>query len=326
MDEILVSISCITYNHEDYISDAIESFLMQKTNFKFEVIIHDDASTDKTANIIRKYAKEYPEIIKPILQTENQYSKHVKIINTYVLPRTTGKYIALCEGDDYWTDQYKLQKQVDYLEKNPECTMCFHSAEIVDADGKSTGKLVKPYNEDCIAPIKDIILEGGLFVATNSILYPKKLMDNPPEFFNNTSVGDYPLQMFLSSKGYSYYIDQIMSAYRTGVKGSWTTCMNSGEDAEEKMIKHHEEIIHLFEDFDEYCDSKYSNIIDKAKLLREFEILIIKKNIRALKNPKFRECYYALAIRKRIQLNIENYFPKLYKKISNFRKKINQIT
>ena len=118
-DEIpLVSISCITYNHKQYIRDAIEGFLMQITNFPVEILIHDDASTDGTAEIIREYEKQYPWLIKPVYQTENQYSKHNGIISKIQYVRALGKYIAFCEGDDYWTDPYKLQKMVDFLESN----------------------------------------------------------------------------------------------------------------------------------------------------------------------------------------------------------------
>ena len=113
--EPLVSINCITYNHEAYIRDALEGFLMQKTDFTFEILVHDDASTDQTANIIRKYEKKYPEIIKPIYQKENQYSQEVEISKQFQFPRARGKYIAICEGDDYWTNPYKLQKQVIVL-------------------------------------------------------------------------------------------------------------------------------------------------------------------------------------------------------------------
>ena len=110
----IVSICCITLHHEKYIRDAIEGFLMQKTSFPIEILIHDDASTDDTANIIREYEEKFPNIIKPIYQTENQYSKGISISATYQFPRALGKYIALCEGDDYWTDPLKLQKQVDF--------------------------------------------------------------------------------------------------------------------------------------------------------------------------------------------------------------------
>ena len=116
----LVSIDCITYNHKQYIRDAIEGFLMQITNFPVEILIHDDASTDGTAEIIREYEKQYPWLIKPVYQTENQYSKHNSFISISKIQygRALGKYIAFCEGDDYWTDHYKLQKQVDFLESN----------------------------------------------------------------------------------------------------------------------------------------------------------------------------------------------------------------
>jgi len=109
-DDPIVSICCITYNHEKYIRDAIEGFLMQKTLFPIEILIHGDASTDKTADIIKEYEVKYPDIIKPIYQTENQFSKGVSISATYQFPRARGKYIAICEGDDYWTDPHKLQK------------------------------------------------------------------------------------------------------------------------------------------------------------------------------------------------------------------------
>jgi len=122
--DVLVSICCITYNHVSYISEAIEGFLMQKTTFPYEILIHDDASFDGTAEIIRGYENRFPNIIKPIYQKENQYSQERGISVTYQFPRARGKYIALCEGDDYWTDPYKLQKQVDFLENNPEYSLC----------------------------------------------------------------------------------------------------------------------------------------------------------------------------------------------------------
>jgi glycosyltransferase involved in cell wall biosynthesis len=107
---------------------------MQNTTFTFEVLIHDDASTDATANIIEEYRKKYPDIIKPIYQKENQYRKGVMNTLTYQLPRAKGKYIAFCEGDDYWTDEYKLQKQIDFLEANPDYTLCCHRYHIYDVE------------------------------------------------------------------------------------------------------------------------------------------------------------------------------------------------
>jgi len=124
MNTPLVSIWTLTYNHAPFIRQCIEGVLMQKTTFPFELLIHDDASTDGTADIIREYEARYPDIIKPIYQTENQFSKGGGIYRKFQLPRSQGKYIAICEGDDYWTDPLKLQKQVDFLETHPDYTIC----------------------------------------------------------------------------------------------------------------------------------------------------------------------------------------------------------
>src|SRR5690554_4131282 len=135
MNNPLVSISCITYNHAPYIRQCLEGFLMQQCDFEYEILIHDDASTDGTSDIIREYQEKYPNIIKPIIQTENQWSQGVRgIMARFNFPRAKGKYIALCEGDDYWTDPLKLQKQVDFLEENENYSFCFHDAIILNQD------------------------------------------------------------------------------------------------------------------------------------------------------------------------------------------------
>lgn len=132
-----VSICCITYNHHLYIRQCLNGFLMQKTNFAFEVIINDDCSTDGTTEILREYASKYPDIIKPIFQDENQYAKGVRgMFQHFVFPKAQGKYIAICEGDDYWTDPLKLQKQVDYLETHSNFSMCFHRVKCFAEKGR----------------------------------------------------------------------------------------------------------------------------------------------------------------------------------------------
>lgn len=129
----LLAINCPTFCHEKYLADALEGFVMQKTDFPFVAIVHDDASTDGTADIIREYARKYPDIIIPIIETENQYSKHDgslgRIMNR-ACEDTGAIYYALCEGDDYWTDPYKLQKQVDFLESHPDYSLCFANARL----------------------------------------------------------------------------------------------------------------------------------------------------------------------------------------------------
>ena len=133
--EPLVSIRCMVYNHEPYLRQCLDGFVMQRTTFPFEAIVHDDASTDGSAAIIREYAERYPDIIKPIYETENQYWKGTigKIIRSVRNPNA--KYFALCEGDDYWTDPLKLQKQVDALEAHPDCFIAFSKVKTVSKDG-----------------------------------------------------------------------------------------------------------------------------------------------------------------------------------------------
>jgi glycosyltransferase involved in cell wall biosynthesis len=324
MDKILVSINCITYNHEKYIAEAIEGFLMQKTNFDFEILIYDDASTDLNQQIISEYQKKYPDVIKPILQKENQMSKGIKGINyTFNNTRAKGEYIAICEGDDYWTDPYKLQNQVDYMQNHPKCSMCFHAAEVV-SDFKGKIDVVKPYNENCISETEDIILGDGGFMATNSILYRKSVMDNAPDFYFNAPVGDYPLQILCSTKDYAYYINKFMSVYRVGVEGSWSSRMNSEKNREEKYINLYKRTIEMLNEFNEYSNEKYSNAIDKKILDDEFKVLKLEKKIKQLQMPKYKSIYDYLGMKEKIKIYANCYFPKVYCKLSSFiRKKYN---
>ena len=131
----MVSIWCVTYNHAPYVRDAIEGFINQQTDFEYEIIIHDDASTDNTANIIKEYESKYPTMIHGIYQAENQYKKHlpsIEWLQKIQRENCRGKYIAFCEGDDYWIDSNKLQMQIDYMEKHSECIMTLHNAVVID--------------------------------------------------------------------------------------------------------------------------------------------------------------------------------------------------
>lgn len=168
----LVSISCITYNHVKYIRDAIEGFLMQKTTFPIEILIHDDASTDNTATIVREYEVKYPQLIKPIYQTENQYSKKDGTIGRIQRGRARGKYYATCEGDDYWTDPLKLQKQVEYLEENTDCSLCFHASKSIRNNDPNDYTLhrLKDIPRDNKFEMKHAILGGGGYMAVNLII------------------------------------------------------------------------------------------------------------------------------------------------------------
>lgn len=142
----LVSIISLTFNHASYIRAALDSFLTQDASFPFEIIVHDDASTDGTSEIIREYVEKYPDIVIPIIQTENQFSIHrdfAPILNTCI-QRAKGSYIAFCEGDDYWTDNTKLQKQIDFLGSHPEFGMCYTDFDVLnEKNGRYTRNVFK---------------------------------------------------------------------------------------------------------------------------------------------------------------------------------------
>lgn len=318
--EIVVSICCITYNHEKYIAETIESFLMQKTNFNFEILIHDDASTDNTAAIIREYEKKYPEIVKPIYQKENQYSQG-KPVSQNNYNRAKGKYIAICEGDDYWTNPYKLQKQVDYMEKNKECGGCFHAGELINAITKKKVGEIKPFENDRILTAKDTILGGGGFVITNSILCKADLLKNLPTFYLNAPVGDYPLQILVSMNKYAFYMKNTMSVYRIGIPTSWT----GSKKTKSEILNHNLKIERMLLEINKYSNQKYEHEI-KAKIkILDFYNLIIKNDIKNLKKRNYKEFYNKLSLKEKFKIHLEYYFPKIMEFLLKIYRKIRYI-
>ena len=228
--EPMVSICCITYNHEKYIADAIESFLIQETDFPFEILIHDDASTDRTANIVREYEDRYPNLIKPIYQTENQYSqgKRVGLFNTN---RAEGKYIAFCEGDDYWTDSHKLKIQFEFLEANPEYSFCHSEHDYMDMIiGKKTHNRWKTLNicndsgnnwAKLIISDQHIICTCTAFVRTATL--KAILLEHAEDFDSRYLMGDNQMWFHLARRGKVKYFQKSMVVYRRVMNSATAT-------------------------------------------------------------------------------------------------------
>ena len=244
-NDVAVSVICNAFNHGKYIRDALNGFVMQKTDFKFEVLVHDDASKDDTADIIREFEAKYPDIIKPIYQTENQYSKNVWITDVYQLSRSKGKYIAICEGDDYWLDPCKLQKQYDALESHPEVDICVHASTLVNAEDGSVSGTVEHGSEVTVIPVEKVIEGGGDFVSTNSIFVRREI---------------------LTDRSGMLYLPDNMSAYRVSVPGSWSVSNNKNRRGNLSFVK---ELMAGLKQLDIDTNKKYHGIISR-KLWRLF--------------------------------------------------------
>ena len=221
-NDIIVAIHCLAYNHESYIRECLEGFVMQQTNFRFVAIVHDDASTDKTADIIREYEAKYPEIIKPIYETENQYSKRdgtIDRIMNEAIAATSAKYVAICEGDDYWTDPLKLQKQVDILEKDETLMACVTNCSVVDDKGKTIKEIRGGVVKDDIEGRYDLrhFFNDNHQYPTLSAVYrnshPKEVGEKT-KIMSNPYLGDWTLWIALHCYGDFYFLNEITCAYR----------------------------------------------------------------------------------------------------------------
>ena len=216
-NNILVSVIMVAFNHEKFIKKAIESVLNQQTNFNYEIIIHDDASTDETANIIRKYQSKYPEKIHSILATENKYSKGIKFTSKELIPMARGKYYAFIECDDYWTDMNKLQKQVDYLEQHSEVVAAAHRHNIIDENDNVLDSSLNGIQLDRCFNHKDAFEFGEKLFHPNTVLIRTEIVKNE-EYAKGTELcklGSHSfLVYYLAMKGDIYVSSEIMSVWR----------------------------------------------------------------------------------------------------------------
>ncbi len=211
----------MTFNQELYIETAIKSFLMQEVDYKFEIIIHDDASTDNTSAIIAGYAEKYSSIIRIIQQLVNQYSQKPTLPTLIALNNTKAEYIALCEGDDYWISSNKLQCQYFAMQKNTELSLSFHASKNIYPDGKfKAGVSFGSLNKVC--SLSSVICGGGGYMPTASLMFKRELLPSFDKVLTNAHVGDFYMQVLGSSPNGALYIAGLESAYRKQSEGSWS--------------------------------------------------------------------------------------------------------
>lgn len=302
MNDIKVSISCLVYNHEDYLRRCLDGFVNQKCNFKYEVLIHDDASTDSSADIIREYEEKYPDIIKPIYQTENQYSKGIGISSTYQYPRAKGEYMAWCEGDDCWTDPLKLQKQVDFMDDNPDFSMCTHRVRYINlrtGENINLPKIKKNREWKC-----EEVIKGGAVFHVSAIMMRTRLLMEKPSCFVAKGFGDIQLYIYSALCGRIMVLSDVMSIHNHGVQGSWT--IRVGENTI-KRIEHAEERLKMLEQTNKYYEFKYNDSFDYSIRQAKFEIAYLKNEKKEYKKKEFR-IFLRLQRKRNIKVFIKKHF------------------
>ncbi len=325
---IVVSISCITYNHAPYIRECLDGFLMQKCNFEFEILIHDDASTDGTQDIIKEYQQKHPNIIKPIFQTENQYSKGQRGMNIkYNFPRAKGKYIALCEGDDYWTDPLKLQKQVDFLEEHKEYGLVHTQIKYLTVIDK---KIKASTTDRSNNSFNQLIYKNN--IATLTTLMRKECLDKyvndvNPQSQKNWIAGDLPIWLWFSINSKIYFLNNITSVYRV-IPGSVSNTLTSSKYLEfiksrfyikEYFIKKYNQDINLLEyiHLDFLKDAEFHAI--KQKDLNTIKDLKLKYK----KSNKLKYIYFKILYHNnyfyQFQFNLYRLFNKIFAKKKQYK-------
>ncbi len=238
-ENIIVSVCCTTYNHINYIEQCLNGFVSQVANFKYEILVHDDASTDGTTQIVKDYEAKYPNLFRNVYQTENQF-KIQNTLTNILFKMANGKYIALCEGDDYWTDPYKLQKQVDFLESNPEYAICFHRANLkVENDIQINDQYVGPEEEKDLL-IEDFILSNP--VPTVSAMFKNVIHENFEDWESKMPFGDLLIytKVLKITNLKAKYIPDVMGVYRIHDGG-----IHSGSFANNKLKTFEKHLQHV---------------------------------------------------------------------------------
>jgi len=242
-----LTIVTTTYNQEKYIGQAIDGMLMQKTNFPFRIVISNDCSTDKTGEILEEYRKKHPEIIH-IIDNKKNLGAMGNFINTLAQIKDT-EYVALCDGDDFWTDENKLQKQVDFLDSNKDFSICCHKAKLFYQNGEKEEEII-PGGIQEETTIEDLVAQN--YIVANSVVYRWALNDKDlKEIFPEDIVpGDYYIHLLHAQNGKIKMFDEAMSAYRRHEDGMWWS--NDSLNKENFTLKYGRKFLNFYNAADKY--------------------------------------------------------------------------
>ena len=275
-EDILVSVCIITYNHAKYIGEAIESVLRQRCNFRFELIIGEDCSKDNTREIVRTYAEKHPDIIIPLFPEKNQGATR-NAANIFSIMR--GKYYAFLEGDDFWIDDRKLQRQFDFMEGHPEYVFCFTDANTIDQFGKPAPSPFPELHKDDFT-IADIIMTPKVFVPTATVFARTVLPKMMPQFYFEAYSGDIAIHLLLTDKGKAKRLQGATSVYREHPGG----VTKSAKQLTEGQLR----LVKLYAEANEYFDHKYDSIFKKRLSQLSKENLIYgSRDLKGLDKVKY---------------------------------------
>ena len=326
----LVSIICFTYNHVNYIDDAMRGFLNQRTNFDYEILVHDDCSTDGTTEKVIEYSNLYPTKVRAFLEEENQYQQGIRDTWKRVADASGGKYIALCEGDDFWIDINKLQYQIDYMEENPDVTLTGHNALMLNC---KTGMISATDGFLCEQDVSmEDLLKNKSFCFHYSSFVMKREIYYRNGMFRECDIGDWMVQLFAKTKGRVHYFDRVSSVYRyLSNENSWTSRINGRDfDTTVSYIRHILLLNRFFERFNEYTNDEFSTLISSliegyfknaASRLSDVE----QDKFSILKKEVLDTSSYNLEVQWK---TLEEYYPKILnikKRIRDFTKKYTKI-
>lgn len=316
---VMVSVLCATYNQENYIRQCLDSILGQETDFRFEVIVRDDCSADKTTDIVLEYAEKYPDQVIPLILEENHYShgkNDIAFIKLFSLIR--GRYFAICEGDDFWMDPKKLQIQVDFMETHPEYSMCCHTAYLTNENGLILKDRTFPAGrESGDLDVEKII--SGWSMATNTLMIRKSSWgsDNVVPFQGKCLNEDYGIEVYTALKGKVYFLNRVMSAYRMNSNGSQTVFYKAHKDL---LLERTLEFSNMMDRINEYTDYKYDGVIQKYRRKRMFDTYAFLGDRAGMRKNK--AAYADAPLLTRAIVEIRTCCPGLFNAAKDFYRKI----
>ena len=308
----------MTYNQKDYISQALDSILTQKGDVDFDILIHDDCSDDGTSELIKKYQKNYPSIIRIVEEKERTFIKEGfnMMIYNHVVPLIDSKYVAYLDGDDYWCDEYKLQKQLAFMESHPDYSMCFHCAYQLknNVDLSSKWFIADEGDVDMSFIIND---NSGIKIATSSLFVKSVVFKDFPNWRKLYPVEDIPLYINAVMNGKIHRLSDLMCVYRQFSTGSWS---GQNKDNNQKMIDHLGKMKTAVNYFNDQTNGVYQQLVSAQVLSFEFRIALLKKEYKTIFLKQYRHLYKRLSKKERFSLKLQYRLPHLYNLVHRKKK------